>query len=48
MGYSKAYFRKKAKERYESDKKLSELYHSLETEPGESFTSFKRKRKISF
>ena len=48
MRFSKGYFRKKRKENYEADKELSRLYHSVETEPGESFTQFKRRRKSNF
>ena len=48
MGFSKAYYRKKAKENYENNKELSRLYHSVETEPGESFSQFRRRRKSNF
>ena len=48
MGFSKGYFRKKSKENYEANKELSKLYHSVEAEPGESFTQFKRRRKSNF
>jgi hypothetical protein len=47
MGYSKRYFRKKAKENYENNKRLSELYH-VEADPCESFSQFKRRRKSNF
>ena len=47
MGFSKKYFRNKAKQRYEDDKRMSELYH-VEADPCESFSQFKRRRKSNF
>lgn len=47
MGFSKEYFRKKRKESYEADKKLSELYRSLDAEPGETFSAYRRRKKFS-
>jgi hypothetical protein len=40
-----SYFRKKAKENQELNKKLSELYRTIESRPGESFTQFKKRYK---
>ncbi len=31
------------KKQYEADKRIKELYHSIESNPGESYSDFKRR-----
>lgn len=39
------YFRRKAKENYQVDKKLREVYHTIESKPGETYSEFKKRKK---
>ena len=36
------------KKQYDADKKIKELYHSLESNHGESFSDFKRRKKLGY
>jgi len=45
--FGKEYHRKNSKKNYEVNKKLSELYKSIESNPGETFTQFKKRKKNS-
>ena len=42
---TKGYFRDKARKNRKADKELSRLYHSIESNPGETFTQFKKRKK---
>jgi hypothetical protein len=41
----KEYYRRQAKKNREVNKKLGELYRSIEARPGETFTEFKKRKK---
>jgi len=43
----RGYWREQRKKNYKEDKKLSELYQSIEAKPGETFTKFKKRKKRS-
>ena len=42
---TKKYFRDQARKNRKADKELSKLYHSVEANLGETFTSFKKRKK---
>ena len=42
---SKRYHRENARKNYEADKKIRNLYHTMESHPGETYTNFKRRIK---